>query len=56
MYHIVFNANDDYIKYLAVLCHSIVKNAAHNNIIETMGATFHSLKSPQSISPNYGKR
>ena len=37
MYHIVFNANDDYIKYLAVLCHSIVKNAAHNNIIETMG-------------------
>lgn len=37
MHHIVFNANDDYIKYLAVLCHSIVKNAAHNNIIETMG-------------------
>ena len=44
MYHIVFNANDDYIKYLAVLCHSIVKNAAHNNIIETMGgANSHSL-------------
>lgn len=30
MYHVVFCANDNYIKYLAVLCYSIVKNAANN--------------------------
>ena len=30
MYHVVFCANDNYIKYLAPLCYSIVKNAANN--------------------------
>ncbi|MDD7297283.1 MAG: hypothetical protein PUG77_08415 [Helicobacter bilis] len=50
MYHIVFNANDDYIKYLAVLCHSIVKNAAHNNIIETMGGGGQTLIRSHSIN------
>ena len=30
MYHVVFCANDNYIKYLAPLCYSIVKNTANN--------------------------
>lgn len=30
MYHVVFSANDNYIKYLAPLCYSIVENAANN--------------------------
>lgn len=37
MYHIVFNINDDYMKYLAVLCHSIVKNAVYNSTDEITG-------------------
>lgn len=28
MYHIVFNVNEDYIKYLSVLLYSLIKNTA----------------------------
>lgn len=31
MYHIVFNSNESYIKYLAVLAYSIVLNTNQNS-------------------------
>ena len=30
MFNIVFSANDNYVKYLSVLCYSIIENAAAN--------------------------
>ncbi|MFC3868202.1 glycosyltransferase family 8 protein [Helicobacter equorum] len=50
MYHIVFNINDDYMKYLAVLCHSIVKNAVYNSTDEITGGGGETIAHTQSIS------
>ena len=31
MFNIVFSANDNYVKYLSMLCYSIIESAAANN-------------------------
>ncbi len=41
--HIVFNVNDSYIKYLAVLCFSIIQNSKPHHVRDKKSYTFHLL-------------
>ena len=37
MFHIVFNVNEEYVKYLAVLCHSIIKSTPRDSPLRSGG-------------------
>ena len=37
MFHIVFNVNEEYVKYLAVLCHSIIKSTPKDSPLRSGG-------------------
>ena len=42
MFNIVFNVNDNYVKYLSMLCYSIIESAVANiDNVGGGGQTFH---------------